>query len=97
MSAMAEIRTLRAPKRCGVKAWMPHYRTLGYSRQEAEQLVRIAETLWNRYTARGLTIDSPRPTPTALDPFEVLIQAICQLGVRDLFGEDSPIRRRSVH
>jgi hypothetical protein len=70
-----------------VEAWMPDYETFGYSRRDAEQLVRIAERLWGRYTALGLTIDSTNPTPTALDPFEVLVQASWHFGVRRLFSD----------
>jgi hypothetical protein len=64
---------------------MPDHRRLGYSRREAEEIVRIVERLWDRYTARGLTIDSPNSMPTALDHFEVLVQAIWHFGVRRLF------------
>jgi hypothetical protein len=64
---------------------MPEYRRLGYSRREAEQIVRIVERLWDRYTALGLTIDSPNSEPTALEPFEVLVQALWHFGVRRLF------------
>jgi hypothetical protein len=82
-------------KRTGIEAWIPRYGKLGYSREEAEDLARIAEQLWNRYTAGGLTIDSPSPGPSALEPFQVLIQAICHFGVRALFDEPTPIRGRS--
>jgi hypothetical protein len=64
---------------------MPEYQRLGYSRREADQIVRIVERLWDPYTARGLTIDSPNSKPTALEPFEVLVQAIWHFGVRRLF------------
>ena len=70
---------------------MPEYRSLGYSRQEAERVVRMAERMWDRYTARGLTIDSPNPTPTALEPCEVLVQAVWQFGVRQLFDDAFPV------
>jgi hypothetical protein len=79
-------------KRCGVAAWIPEYRRLGYSRREAEQVTRIAERLWDRYTAEGLTIDSPNSAPTALDPFEVLVQATWHFGVRQLFGAVRTVR-----
>ncbi len=82
------------PKRSGLRAWMPQYRRLGYSREEAEDLVRIAETLWNRYTAAGLTIDSSEPNSQALEPFEVLVQAVCHFGVRGLFDDPFPIAIR---
>jgi hypothetical protein len=71
---------------------MPEYRRLGYTRREAEQVVRIVERLWDRYTARGLTIDSPNSAPTALDPFEVLVQAMWHFGVRRLFVDIRPVR-----
>ncbi len=69
---------------------MPEYGELGYSRREAEQVVRIVECLWDRYTARGLTIDSPNSTPTALDPFEVLVQAMWHFGMHRLFDDERP-------
>ncbi len=83
-----------ASKRTGLQAWMPQYRKLGYSREEAEDLVRIAETLWKRYTAAGLTIDSSEPEPRALEPFEVLVQAVCHFGLRGLFDDAFPITNR---
>src|SRR6266480_427891 len=46
-------------ERANVWEWMPDHREFGYSREEAEQIARIAERLWIRYTARGLTIDCP--------------------------------------
>jgi hypothetical protein len=64
---------------------MPEYQRLGYSRREAEQIVHIVERLWDRYTMRGLTIDSPNSKPTALEPFEVLVQALWHFGARRLF------------
>jgi hypothetical protein len=70
---------------------MPEYQRLGYSRGEAEQVVHIVERLWDRYTARGLTIDSANSKPTALEPFEVLVQALWHFGVQRLFM-DPPIR-----
>jgi hypothetical protein len=71
---------------------MPDYSALGYSRREAEQVVRIVERLWESYTARGLTIDSPHSPPTALDPFEVLVQAMWHFKVHRLFRDLRPIR-----
>ena len=71
---------------------MPDHDSFGYSRREAEQLVRVARLLWDRYTALGLTIDSPKPTSTALEPFEVLVQAAWHSGVLRLFS-DSAVRR----
>ena len=70
-----------------VVAWFPQYEEFGYSRVEAEQLVGIAERLWIRYTARGLTLDSEKVLETALEPFEVLIQSIYHFGVAELAGE----------
>jgi hypothetical protein len=71
---------------------MPDHDSFGYSRREAEQLVRIARLLWDRYTALGLTIDSPNPTPTALDPFEVLVQAAWHSGVLHVFSNSAARR-----
>jgi hypothetical protein len=88
---MAHPRRNTPRKRRGVEIWMPGFGKLGYSRREAEQVVRIVERLWARYTARGLTIDSPDSTPTALEPFEVLVQAMWHFRVRRLF-HDLPIR-----
>jgi hypothetical protein len=88
VSIMLGAHIASAPERSGIQAWIPEYGSLGYSRAEAEELARMAETLWNRYTAEGLTIDSVRPTPTALDPVEVLVQAVCHFGLRELFGDD---------
>ena len=87
-SSMIRTCSAPAPERSGIQAWIPDYGSLGYSCEEAEEVARIAETLWNRYTAGGLTIDSAAPTPTALDPLDVLVQAVCQLGLRDLLGDD---------
>jgi len=70
---------------------MPEYQSLGYTRREAEQIVRIVERLWARYTARGLTIDSPNSGPRALDPLEVLVQALWHFGMRRLFVDIRPI------
>jgi hypothetical protein len=70
-------------ERALVGAWMPDYRDFGYSRHEAEQIARIAERLWIRYTVRGLTIECPNPMPTALDRFDVLVQAVCHFGLRN--------------
>jgi hypothetical protein len=74
-----------------VEAWLPDYKSLGYSREEADRLVRVARVLWDRYTALGLTIDSLDPPPTAVRPFEVLVQAVWQLGMLELFS-DSAVR-----
>jgi hypothetical protein len=71
---------------------MPDYASFGYTRLEAEQIVRTARLLWARYTAMGLTIDSTEALPTALEPFEVLVQAAWQSGVREFF-KVSVIRR----
>src|SRR6266545_5199395 len=57
-----------ASKRTGLQAWMPQYRKLGYSREEAEDLVRIAETLWKPYTAARPPLHSPPPPPPAPPP-----------------------------
>jgi hypothetical protein len=86
----------RPSSRSGIEAWIPRYREFGYSREEAEGVTRIAERLWNRYTARGLTIDSLNPGPSALEPFEVLIQAICHFDERGMFDEARPICTRTM-
>ena len=83
----------RITKEWGVEEALPEYERLGYSREEANRIVRICEALWSRYTALGLTLDSPIPSPTALHPFEVLVQAIWQAGIIDLL-DDSPVVRR---
>ena len=67
-----------------VDVWMPNCENFGYSRREAEQLVRIAQRLWKRYTALGLTVDSANSTAVALDRFEVLVQAAWHFGLRQL-------------
>jgi hypothetical protein len=87
---------MRSSSRSGIEAWIPRYQEFGYSREEAEDLTRIAEQLWNRYTAGGLTIDSLSPGPSALEPFEVLIQAICHFGARAMFDDARPIGRRTM-
>jgi hypothetical protein len=87
----------KAPeKRTGVKVWIPHFSNFGYSQEEAGQIVKIAEQLWSRYTARGLTIDSPHPAATALDEHQVLVQAMCHFGLRAVFDDMGPDARRST-
>jgi hypothetical protein len=76
-----------APRESRVEAWIPDYESLGFSRREAVEVARIAARLWGRYTALGLTIDSANPTPTALDPFEVLVQAAWHFGVRRMLSD----------
>ena len=78
-----------------VEASLPEYESLGYSWEEAYRLVRIGEALWDRYTALGQTIDSPCPPATALHPFEVLLQATWQAGIRELF-DDCAVDARSA-
>lgn len=82
----------RITKEWGLDEALPEYERLGYSREEANRIVRICETLWSRYTALGLTIDSPIPSPTALHPLDVLLQAIWQAGINQLL-DDSAVRR----
>ena len=74
-----------------VEASLPEYEMLGYSWEEADRLVRTGEALWDRYTALGLTIDANSPPPAALRPFEVLLQAVWQAGIAELF-KDSGVR-----
>ncbi|HLZ09329.1 MAG TPA: hypothetical protein VKT80_12115 [Chloroflexota bacterium] len=89
---MGKVPRRRASKKGGIEDWMPNCENFGYSRREAEQLVRIARRLWTRYTALGLTIDSAAPTPGALDRFEVLVQAAWHFGVRQMSRDRGPGR-----
>jgi len=84
---MVDQQSTAPPISDGVEAWFPQYREFGYSRAEAVQIVRIAERLWSRYTARGLTSDSEIVSATALETFEVLVQAIYHFGVAELADE----------
>ncbi len=72
-----------------VEAWLPDHEAFGYSRAEADELVRMAGALWDRYTFVGLTIDSPDPTPTALAPCEVFMEAIWEAAMLELLNERS--------